>query len=248
MKKSFLVILILAFVILPNGAWATEITFGDSVFYWDTWKSSDSDWGSHDNTTDSIGHPAITGGNCLIDSGYLSQVNIFYTSYDPLLKAGDLFIDVGSNLYWDYVLTSKGKIYDFTGTTFSALKGKNDGLYEITSTWKGYNIRNDHPFALSEKGIKSAVEYGEFDLIYKDPEHCPYYAGFDGRDGSINFTGFNINAGKTFTLAFGPNCANDMICETVTAPTPVPAALLLLGSGLIGLAGLRKKLKRNSPT
>ena len=235
MKKSFLVILLLAFVILPNGVWATEITFGDSVFYWDTWKSSDSDWGSHDNTTDSIGHPAITGGNCLIDSGYLSQVNIFYTSYDPLLKAGDLFIDVGSNLYWDYVLTSKGKIYDFTGDTFSALKGKNDDLYEITSTWEGYNIRNDHPFALSEEGINSAKKSGEFK-----------FAGFDGRDGSINFTGFNINVGETFTLGFGPNCANDMIYETVA--TPVPAALLLLGSGLIGLAGLRKKLKGHSPT
>ena len=235
MKKSFLVILILAFVILPNGAWATEITFGDSVFYWDTWKSSDSDWGSHDNTTDSIGHPAITGGNCLIDSGILSEVNIFYTSYDPLLKAGDLFIDVGSNLDWDYVLTSKGKIYDFTKTTFSALKYKNDDFYKITGEWQGYNIRNDHPFALSEKGINSAVEDGEFG-----------FAGFDGKDGSINFTGFNINVGETFTLGFGPNCANDMIYETVA--TPVPAALLLLGSGLIGLAGLRKKLKRNSPT
>jgi hypothetical protein len=236
MKKSFLVILILAFVILPNGVWATEITFGDSVFYWDTWKSSDSDWGSHDNTTDSIGHPSITGGNCSIDSrGYLSQVNIFYTSYDPLLKAGDLFIDVGSNSDWDYVLTSKGKIYDFTGTTFSALKGENDYLYEITSEWERYNIRNDHPFALSEEGINSSVEYGGFG-----------FAGFDGKDGSINFTGFKINVGNTFTLGFGPNCANDMIYETVA--TPVPAALLLLGSGLIGLAGLRKKLKGHSTT
>ena len=237
MKRWFLVILILAFVILPNGVWATEITFGDSVFYWDTWKSSDSDSGSHDNTTDSIGHPNITGGNCLVDSGLLSQVNIFYNSYDPLLKAGDLFIDVGSNLYWDYVLTSKGKIYDFTGTAFSALKGINDGFYEITDKWRGYDIRNDHPFALSDEGIASAIEYGGFN-----------FAGFSDADGSINFTGFGLNVGSSFTLAFGPNCANDMIYETVTAPTPVPAALLLLGSGLIGLAGLRKKLKRHSPT
>ena len=37
---------------------------------------------------------------------------------------------------------------------------------------------------------------------------------------------------------------NDLVVEVNVAPVPIPAAILLLGSGLVGLAGIRKKFKR----
>jgi hypothetical protein len=37
---------------------------------------------------------------------------------------------------------------------------------------------------------------------------------------------------------------NDLVVEVSVAPVPIPAAILLLGSGLVGLAGIRKKFKR----
>jgi hypothetical protein len=37
---------------------------------------------------------------------------------------------------------------------------------------------------------------------------------------------------------------NDLVVEVTVAPVPIPAAILLLGSGLVGLAGIRKKFKR----
>jgi hypothetical protein len=39
-------------------------------------------------------------------------------------------------------------------------------------------------------------------------------------------------------------CGNDVGDVTATAPVPEPATILLFGTGLVGLAGFRKKLKK----
>jgi hypothetical protein len=41
----------------------------------------------------------------------------------------------------------------------------------------------------------------------------------------------------------GDHDYNDLVVEVNVAPVPIPAAILLLGSGLVGLLGVRKKFK-----
>jgi hypothetical protein len=227
-KKLTFFASIVTLLLLPCTIFALDFTFGDSVIYWNDWVSSNVDGYVNDNTNDTIGDPNLTGGEGTITAGNLTGVNIFYNQYDPVVAAGDLFIDVGSNSYWDYVLTAGGDIYQFAELTFSASKGDNDYLYDITTTWSGYYIRNDHPYALNETGLTSIGTYT--------------FSGFNG-DGSVNFSGFSLPVGdKAFILGFGPNCANDVIYEKV-APVPEPGTILLVGSGLIGLAGFRRKFK-----
>jgi len=216
-------------ILIPSYVFATEFIFGDSAIYWTNWESSNSDGYVNDNITDAIGHPNLTGGNGISEGGYLTSLNIFYTNYDSLVKAGDLFIDVGNNGNFNYVLTNDGRIYQFNDEFLSSSKGVNDSSYIVTTKWPGYYIRNDHPYELDESLLPSGSYIGTYN-----------FSEFNG-DGSVNYSGLNLLVGSDFTIAFAVSCANDVLYERVSTPVPEPATMLLLGTGLIGLAGVGRK-------
>ena len=70
------------------------------------------------------------------------------------------------------------------------------------------------------------------------------------RSSSFSITGIADNTGapERLTSSFaGRYCGLDLLGVTCFEPTggvvPIPSSILLLGSGLIGLAGYRKRLK-----
>jgi hypothetical protein len=99
--------------------------------------------------------------------------------------------------------------------------------------WAGYDIRNNHPFAVT--GINPLVDH---------------FMGF----GSVTFTNSNMNSpslvfdvanagittGGHFMLGFAPNCANEVILYS----NPEPSTALLLGSGLALAAALLRREKQ----
>ncbi len=169
--------------------------------------------------------------------------------------SGDIFIDVtGDAVYgdihdsstagnqvvnndfgYDYVLD-----LDFDSTTFE--------IFEIDSSSKvitSYYTANQgsNPWLYESGGH----EIGTGQFLFQNG-----LSDSDGLFGGSHYAlsldiGFLLDegfAGKDFYTHFTMECGNDNLMGKGVAPVPEPATMLLLGTGLIGLAGVsRKKFK-----
>jgi hypothetical protein len=231
-------------LILPIAASAYVETFWDdpSKNYAYDWSAMG--WHSGDNHHDVIGHgPYISGGSLSFDdgTGHLTSVAFNYTGLtNPM---GDLFIDVGNDNDFDYVLNiATSKVLTIEDSVLSTHRGADwtpwnpDDLYLTSDTESPYpNYRNHHFVALDVDAMESG-DYSEGET-FNATNDVPK-GHWD--EGSYLFSDFDLAIDDVFSITFAPTCANDVI-QVQSSAVPVPSALLLLGGGLIGLIGVRRK-------
>lgn len=250
---SFLIVCLMFFCV--NSAKAQIITFNDTAIYWPNWANTDTT-PVIDNNLDTIGVPNFTGGQAVVNNGLLSSLTINRDSgFSSVLSPGDLFIDLGANEIWDYVVDLTNWAISSPGNPDPSSSPSNRDLYsvnlplgnpntpggyilsgqDLTSPWGSYYIRDAHPVAADFANISGETIAGS--------------VSFSGWNGAQYYTftfpngGLDLEGSDNFAIGWAPNCANDVIYEKLT-PIPEPASMSLLGLGLLGLFGLKRKEKK----
>ncbi len=132
---------------------------------------------------------------------------------------------------WDYFVHDGGDKKD--SKTDGTVPG--DGLWAVDPNYEYTTVRkkgrNGHPNGIDLDSLS-------FISVF-DATHSGYTITYD-------FTDMGINVGSSFSMAYSPWCANDIILATYDSgqEVPEPATLLLFGTGLAGLAAYRSRRKK----
>jgi hypothetical protein len=231
-------------LILPVAASAYEIEFTDTTTYAYDWSSRV----GRQNHRDVVGgYPDITGGSLSIDDRTQNLTSVTFDFEHRSNGMGDLFIDVGNDNDFDYVFhltdgrSGQGQILAIDDGVLSTHRGDNwhrrDDLYLTSNEMSGLDHHRYDHFVALDLDAMDGNDYevvGTFNATLNEDRRSRHH----DVTGSYLFSDFDLGLDDVYTINFAPHCANDVVQTSVV---PLPSALLLLGGGILGIIGVRRR-------
>ena len=238
-----------AFFCCTGTGQAKSVTFMDDDIYFPGYGSTATSY-----PADAYGTPVITSMTVDWDAGGTNRLEkvTLHLSERGIQNFDSLFINTDYNpdidddwSSWNYFVHGGGS------TNADKTDGivPRNGLYAVNNNFE-YTLndeggREDHPNGIDAGFLGPRLARQDNTPEYHTNSYSRLYSA-SGLTLTYDFTRLTdgIILGDSFAFAYSPWCANDIIIGTYNGdPVAEPATLLLFGSGILGIAGLRKRQK-----